>query len=158
MTKTIKQILAIILTFIMIVSTIPMAFATDAPVANGTAGEGVTWELTDDGVLTISGTGAMNTDWYSPPWKEYNESITEVVVEEGITKISDSAFCYAENLVTVSISSTVTYVTGYTFDSCDMLEEINVAEENTAYKSIDGILFTEDEKTLVMYPANKNCD
>ena len=158
MTKTIKQILAIILTFIMIVSTMPMAFATDAPVANGTAGEGVTWELTDDGVLTISGTGAMNTDWYSPPWKEYNESITEVVVEEGITKISDSAFCYADNLVTVSISSTVTYVTGYTFDSCDMLEEINVAEENTAYKSIDGILFTEDEKILVMYPANKNCD
>ena len=31
-------------------------------------------------------------------------------------------------------------------------------EENTLYKSIDGILFTEDEKTLVMYPANKNCD
>ena len=158
MTKTIKQILAIILTFIMIVSTMPMAFATDTPVANGTAGEGVTWELTDDGVLTISGTGAMNTDWYSPPWKDYNEAITAVVVEEGITKISDSAFCSAESLVTVSISSTVTYVTGYTFDSCDMLEEINVAEENTAYKSIDGILFTEDEKTLVMYPANKNCD
>ena len=157
--KNTRKVLAIIMVVAMCFSMFShTAFASATTVAEGTAGESVTWVLTDDGVLTISGTGAMNTDWYSPPWKEYNESITEVVVEEGITKISDSAFCYAENLVKVSISSTVTYVTGYTFDGCKMLEEINVAEENTAYKSIDGILFTEDEKTLVMYPANKNCD
>lgn len=157
--KNTRKVLAIIMVVAMCFSMFShTAFASATTIAEGTAGESVTWVLTDDGVLTISGTGEMNTEWYAPPWKEYNESITEVVVEEGITKISDSAFCYAENLVTVSISSTVTYVTGYTFDSCDMLEEINVAEENTAYKSVDGILFTEDEKTLVMYPANKNCD
>ena len=157
--KNTRKVLAIIMVVAMCFSMFShTAFANATTIAEGTAGESVTWVLTDDGVLTISGTGAMNTDWYSPPWKEYSESITEVVVEEGITKISDSAFCYAENLVKVSISSTVTYVTGYTFDGCKMLEEINVAEENTAYKSIDGILFTEDEKTLVMYPANKNCD
>lgn len=157
--KNTRKVLAIIMVVAMCFSMFShTVFANATTVAEGTAGESVTWVLTDDGVLTINGTGEMNTEWYAPPWKEYNESITEVVVEEGITKISDSAFCYAENLVTVSISSTVTYVTGYTFDSCDMLEEINVAEENTAYKSVDGILFTEDEKTLVMYPANKNCD
>ena len=157
--KNTRKVLAIIMVVAMCFSMFShTAFANATTIAEGTADESVTWVLTDDGVLTISGTGEMNTDWYSPPWKEYNESITEVVVEEGITKISDSAFCYAENLVKVSISSTVTYVTGYTFDGCKMLEEINVAEENTAYKSIDGILFTEDEKTLVMYPANKNCD
>ena len=157
--KNTRKVFAIIMVVAMCFSMFShTVFASATTIAEGTAGESVTWVLTDDGVLTISGTGEMNTEWYAPPWKEYNESITEVVVEEGITKISDSAFCYAENLVTVSISSTVTYVTGYTFDSCDMLEEINVAEENTAYKSVDGILFTEDEKTLVMYPANKNCD
>lgn len=157
--KNTRKILAIIMVVAMCFSMFShTAFASATTIAEGTAGESVTWKLTDDGVLTISGTGAMNTDWYSPPWKEYNESITEVVVEEGITKISDSAFCYAENLVKVSIPATVTYVTSYTFDGCRMLEEINVTEENTAYKSIDGILFTEDEKTLVMYPANKNCD
>ncbi len=157
--KNTRKVLAIIMVVAMCFSMFShTAFANVTTIADGTAGESVTWVLTDDGVLTISGTGEMDTEWYAPPWKEYNESITEVVVEEGITKISDSAFCCADNLVTVSISSTVTYVTGYTFDSCDMLEEINVAEENTAYKSVDGILFTEDEKTLVMYPANKNCD
>lgn len=157
--KNTRKVLAIIMVVAMCFSMFShTAFANATTVAEGTAGESVTWVLTDDGVLTISGTGEMNTEWYAPPWEEYSESITEVVVEEGITKISDSAFCYADNLVTVSISSTVTYVTGYTFDSCDMLEKINVAEENTAYKSIDGILFTEDEKTLVAYPANKACE
>lgn len=158
MTK-IRKILAIITVVAMCFSMFShTAFANATTVAEGTAGESVTWVLTDDGVLTISGTGEMDTEWYAPPWEEYSESITEVVVEEGITKISDTAFCYAENLVTVSIPATVTYVTGWTFDGCKMLEEINVAEENTAYESIDGILFTEDKKTLVMYPANKNCD
>ncbi|MBE6803815.1 MAG: leucine-rich repeat domain-containing protein [Ruminococcaceae bacterium] len=157
--KNTRKVLAIIMVVAMCFSMFShTAFANATTIAEGTAGESVTWVLTDDGVLTISGTGAMNTDWYSPPWKEYNESITEVVVEEGITKISNTAFCYAENLVTVSIPSTLTYISGWAFYVNYALEEINVAEANTAYKSIDGILFTEDEKTLVAYPANKACE
>lgn len=157
--KNIRKVLAIIMAVAMCFSMFShTAFANATTVAEGTAGESVTWVLTDDGVLTINGTGEMDTEWYAPPWKEYNESITEVVVEEGITKISDTAFCYAENLVTVSIPSTLTYVSGWAFYVNYALEEINVAEANTAYKSIDGILFTEDEKTLVAYPANKACE
>ncbi len=157
--KNTRKIFAIIMVVAMCFSMFShTAFANATTVAEGTAGESVTWKLTDNGVLTISGTGEMDTEWYAPPWKEYSESITEVVVEEGITKISDTAFCYAENLVTVSIPSTLTYISGWAFYVNYALEEINVAEANTAYKSIDGILFTEDEKTLVAYPANKACE
>ena len=124
----------------------------------GTAGEGITWIIDCFGTLTISGTGAMDTDWYSPPWKEYNDLIKNIVVEEGITEVSDTAFAYAENLVTVSLPSTLTYISGWAFYVNSALEEINVAEANTTYKSIDGILFTEDEKTLVVYPMNKACE
>jgi hypothetical protein len=35
------------------------------------------------------------------------------------------------------------------------LREINVADENTAYCSIDGVLYTKDETTLVQYPVGK---
>lgn len=124
----------------------------------GTAGEGITWIIDYFGTLTISGTGAMDTDWYSPPWKEYNDLIKNVVVEEGITEVSDTAFANAENLETVSLPSTLTYISGWAFYVNYALEKINVAEANTAYKSIDGILFTEDEKTLVSYPMNKACE
>ncbi len=138
----------------MIVSTVPMVLAATT-VAEGTAGEGITWVLDSDGTLTISGTGAISTSWYEPPWEEYNDSITSIVVEEGITKVPDTAFVYAENLVTVSLPSTLTYFSGMAFVENFALEEILVAEENTEYKSIDGVLFTEDEKTLVAYPMNK---
>ncbi len=124
----------------------------------GTAGEGITWIIDYFGTLTISGTGAMDTDWYSPPWKEYNDLIINVVVEEGVTEVSDTAFEGAENLVTVSLPSTLTYISGWAFFKNYSLEEINIAETNTTYKSIDGILFTEDEKTLVAYPMNKACE
>lgn len=155
MKKAMKKTLAIVLAIFMIVSTVPVVFAT-TEVANGTAGEGITWVLDSDGTLTVSGTGAIVVDWYAPPWKDHNESITSVVVEEGITKIPDTAFAYAENLVTVSVPSTVTYIDTLAFWSNYSLESINVAEENTTYKDIDGVLFTEDEKTLVAYPANKS--
>ncbi len=155
MKKTMKKTLAIVLAIFMIVSTVPVAFAA-TEVANGTAGEGITWVLDSDGTLTISGTGEMDTSWYSPPWQEYNDLIKNIVVEEGVTEVSDTAFAYAENLVTVSLPSTVTYIDTLAFWSNYSLESINVAEENTTYKDIDGVLFTEDEKTLVAYPANKS--
>ena len=72
--KNTRKVLAIIMVVAMCFSMFShTAFANATTIAEGTAGESVTWVLTDDGVLTISGTGAMNTDWYSPPWKEYNE-------------------------------------------------------------------------------------
>ncbi|MBQ3523049.1 MAG: leucine-rich repeat protein [Clostridia bacterium] len=154
--KNTRKVLAIIMVVAMCFSMFShTAFANATTIAEGTAGESVTWVLTDDGVLTISGTGAMNTDWYSPPWKEYNESITEVVVEEGITKIPNTAFCYAENLVTITVPSTVTEIESFFVWGNYSLESINVAEDNTVYKDIDGVLFTEDEKTIVTYPMNK---
>lgn len=121
----------------------------------GTAGEGVNWEIDYYGTLNISGTGDIVTDAYAPPWKEYNDIITAAVIEEGITGIDSTAFAYAENMKTVSIPSTVTNIGGIAFWGCESLEQINVHEDNANYKSIDGILFSEDEKTLVSYPANK---
>ncbi len=149
-----KKILAIVLSIIMIVSTVPVVLA-GATVAEGTAGEGITWVLDSEGTLTVSGTGEIITSWYSPPWSEYNDSITSIVVEEGITEVPDTAFADSKNLVTVSLPSTLTYISGMAFYQNFALEEIVVAEENTTYNSIDGVLFTEDEKTLVAYPMNK---
>ena len=49
------------LALLMIISVLPVAAAADAP-KSGTCGENLTWTLSDDGVLTISGSGAM-TDY-----------------------------------------------------------------------------------------------
>ena len=59
----------------------------------GTCGNGITWSCYD-GVLVISGTGAMeNYEKHGEtPWKAIREQIQSVVISEGISTISEGAF------------------------------------------------------------------
>ena len=52
--------------------------------SSGTCGDDLTWTLDDEGVLTISGTGAMTTYSTSStaPWYDSRTSVTSVVVEK----------------------------------------------------------------------------
>ena len=45
--------------------------------------------------------------------------------------------------------------TGYPFYNCPNIKEFIVHSDNPFYKSVDGILWTKDGKTLMMYPAGK---
>ena len=64
-------------------------------VASGTCGaEGdgsnITWTLTDDGTLTLSGTGAVaGFAQGAQPWQAHKASIRTAVVGEGVTRIGD---------------------------------------------------------------------
>ena len=78
----------------------------EAPIlASGTCGENLTWELTEGGVLTISGTGKMaDYETSSPPFRYINGKktyIKTVVIENGVTSIADHAFegCAVESVV-----------------------------------------------------------
>ena len=82
-----------------------------APHGEGNCGASLTWDLTD-GVLTISGTGAM-TDFASAsaqPWKDYTSIITSVVVEEGVTTIGTSAFRGFTKMTSVSLPNGLTTI------------------------------------------------
>ncbi len=155
MKNTFKKALAIILSLLMLMSVAPAVLAA-TEVASGTAGEGVNWVLDSDGTLTISGNGEIKVGWYEPPWKEYNDSILNIVIEEGITLIPSTAFCNAEKCVSISIPASVETIETSTTPFWEMysLEKFIVDENSTTFKSIDGILFTEDGKTLVYFPAN----
>ncbi|MBO4249802.1 MAG: leucine-rich repeat domain-containing protein [Paludibacteraceae bacterium] len=82
-----------------------------APHGEGNCGASLTWDLTD-GVLTISGTGAM-TDFASAsaqPWKDYTSIITSVVVEDGVTTIGTSAFRGFTKMTSVSLPAGLTTI------------------------------------------------
>ena len=67
-------------------------------VAFGTCGDNLTWTLDEDGLLTISGTGAMTDyDFYShsrAPW--YGMGAKTLKLEPGITHIGSYAFYYMD--------------------------------------------------------------
>jgi hypothetical protein len=89
-----------------------------SPVANGTAGS-LFWKLCLDGTLTISGTGAMpdydatltDDDWVpTHPWSMRRNSITAVVIENGVTSIGNFAFYGCRNLMFITIPHSVTKI------------------------------------------------
>ena len=71
-----------------------------------------------DGVMTVSGTGAMADyeDSYELPW--YGKNIKTIVIESGVTSIGNSAFAGSTNLESVSIPASVTSIGNLAFQDC----------------------------------------
>ena len=84
-------------------------------------------------------------------------SLKRVVITNGDI-ISDSAFSNYTNLESVTIPSSVTNISNNAFYGCTKLSSINVDDNNTAYKSIDGNLYTKDGKSFVLYAIGKMSD
>ncbi len=82
-------------------------FSIEASAAtSGTTGQ-CTWAL-DGTVLTISGNGKMADSLEGgTPW---DDSITEVIIEDGVTSISAFAFDWCTSLTTVTIPDSVTSI------------------------------------------------
>jgi len=77
-------------------------------------------------------------------------------IPEGITKISEKAFWNCNAMITATIPSTVTdlHRTAFSRDTQrNNLRNIFVHKCNPNYADIDGVLFTKDKKTLILYPG-----
>lgn len=99
----------------------------------GNCGNNVSWVLTDDGTLTISGTGSMQYySTYNPaPWYSLRSSIKNVEVQEGVTNISSYAFYFCENLTSVTIADSVTSIGNYAFYCCQSLTDATIPDSTT---------------------------
>ena len=159
--KTTKKILAMLLAICMLFGCIPAtAFASettaceeqasnseteilppeeaeDQPVvlleSNGTCGDNVYWELSDDGVLTISGSGPMKdyTSSLYVPWYSISSSIQRVVIEDGITYIGNYVFYNCTAMTSVTIPDSVTSIGGYAFYGCRLLASVTIPDSVT---------------------------
>lgn len=162
--KTFRRIFHWITVFAMLFTFMAPVFAAEE--------YGMTWEISEEGVLTISGAGTMK----AAPWENQAEKVKKVVIEEGITSIWRYAFrncVFLEEVVLpdsmkdiygfafpdspyfkrIYIPSGVERIRSSAFMGCSSLERIDVSPENSVYASDSfGVLHSKDMGTLFIAP------
>ncbi|MBR5295973.1 MAG: leucine-rich repeat protein, partial [Clostridia bacterium] len=103
---------------------------------SGTTGD-CTWTL-DGTKLTISGSGAMGNyftqydeDYYSVTTAPWGASITEVVIEKGVTHLGDYAFEGCKNLSSVTLPEGLVTLGSDVFSHCTSLTSIVLPDSLT---------------------------
>ena len=165
---------------IMFISALSL-IVDDVSAESNECGDSLTWDYdTGTKTLTVSGSGEMwNYDGWGgnpsnyAPWNSL--TILSVVIEDGVTSISDSAFFFNWSITSISLPNSLLYIgdsafsmcsistvtipenvntVGYSaFSGCTSLERINVTGPN--FISDDGVLYSGDGRTLICYPAGR---
>ena len=95
----------------------------DPYLATGTCGDDLEWQITYDGILFITGSGAM----YDDPnygWESYSNEVTHVSISGEVTSIGNKAFYGFTSLYYLYFPNSVTSIGNSVFDGCIKLNYI----------------------------------
>jgi acetyltransferase-like isoleucine patch superfamily enzyme len=88
------------------------------------------------------------------PYAFSDNKLTDVTIPAGVISIGQGAFA-GNRLTSVIIPNNVTTIGTGAFAGNSMLKELLCAPDNPAYASVDGVLFSKNQETLVVYPEGK---
>ena len=153
MLKKLKNLLISLCTMCILMSFAAQISAFGETVHDsGAVNSTINWEYTD-GVLTISGTGAMPnfaSDGTDIPWNDYKTSVTSAIIDSGITYVGSRAFQSHTALTTVTMADTVTSTGNYVFNSCGKLTSVTLSENLESI--IDGTFNRTSSLTAITIP------
>ncbi len=131
-----KRLLSFVLAVLMIASLLPATALAANIVDSGTCGaEGdgsnLTWTLDSEGVLTISGTGAIKNYFWNDaaPWK--NQGVKRAVITSGVTHIGTLAFYGCTDMTDITIPDSVTEIYIDAFSFCSSLTSVVIPDSVT---------------------------
>ena len=106
-------------------------------IAHGTCGDNLTWVLTEDGTLTISGSGEMEnyTDSSVAPWYSNRTKILSAVVEPGVESVGNYAFYACLKLASVSLPGGIKSIGWAAFRDCAKLTAVEIPDGATSIGS-----------------------
>lgn len=135
-----KKLLSIILVVSMVIFAFPLtAISSFAATSGDFEYEVISEEDKTCAIIGYTGTAA-------------DLEIPQEIDGYSVTKIGDYAFEECTSLVSVTVPAGITVIGDGAFWDCTSLANINVSADNTAYTSVDGVLFSKDMTDLLQYP------
>ena len=86
----------------------------------------------------------------------YNKGLTSILIPDSVTTIEHGAL--NSNDITIVIPKGVISFDTHAFVNEFIIDEIEVDEDNEYYKSIDGVLFSKDGETLIVFPMESSLE
>ena len=94
----------------------------------GKCGDTISWDLSPEGVLTLSGTGALPVYVQGKaPWYTDCSGITATQIEEGITGLSKNAFYGCNGVQTLTLPASLTEIGENAFAACTSITDVTCA-------------------------------
>lgn len=178
-----QRFFAMLLSLAMLFTLAPTAFAADSESqpTEGTCGatgneNSVKWALTqnnDDSAaptytLTISGSGDMANLNNSTeienisdgagtyPWAKLKDSITNIVIGDGVTSIGSKAFIAYTNVTSVSIGKDVSEIGVGALSQLSACTTFDVSKNSNFTTDDTGALFDHSKKKLIAFPCGSS--
>ena len=92
-------------------------------------GEGLSWTLSTEGVLTISGEGKIT----NAPWEA--EKVKKLIIQKGVTSIGREAFSKCSEMTEAQLPDSLTSIGFCAFERCSKLKAISLPDEITNISS-----------------------
>lgn len=81
--------------------------------------------------------------------------LTSVTIPDRVVTVGALAFWNCSAMTDVTIGAGVSSIGPLAFLRCNALNAIQVVAGNSAFSDVDGVLFNQDQTTLVMYPLGR---
>ena len=85
----------------------------------------------------------------------YCKNLEYIVIPDTVESIDIGTFYVCSSLETVNYPKSITQIFWPQFSDCPKIKSVTFDSDNPKYKSIDGVVFLQDGKTLYCYPCGK---
>ena len=127
--------------------TLPSSGDEKKPTDGTVGGNGLRFVSNGDGTCVLAGIGSCRDACVVVP--EYAPN------GDRVTSVAAMAFYQCTTVSMLQLPASVTSIGGLAFAACPNLVYISVSAGNPNYRDVDGVLYTADESTLILYPPKR---
>ena len=151
-----KKIILLMICMLQVVTTFAYRFTLDGIIYDDGAGNGMS--TVHDGRYVYFSVVGVNSDFTGDliiPALPAKSDVAGFTIYFMVTGIASNAFADNTKITSVTLPSTLTTLGANPFSGCTALTYFEVAEDNSSYSSLDGVLYNKSKTFLLKYPPNK---